>query len=54
MSDLSFLAHPSITFKLGNLAHCINNELADRYVHVCYLTWVIYDISVFGIVYIKT
>jgi len=29
MSDLSFLAHPSISFKLGNLAHCINNELAD-------------------------
>jgi len=43
MSDLSFLAHPSITFKLGNLAHCINNELADRYFHVCYLSWVIYD-----------
>ena len=29
MSDLSFYAHPSITFKSGNLAHCINNELAD-------------------------
>jgi len=37
MSDLSFYAHPSITFKSGNLAHCINNELADRYFHVCYL-----------------
>jgi len=36
MSDLSFLAHPSITFKSGNLAHCINNELADRYFHVCF------------------
>ena len=29
----------------------INNELADRYFHVGYLSWVI---SVFGIVYIKT
>jgi len=37
MFDLSFLAHPSITFKLGNLAQCINNELAHRYVHVCML-----------------
>ena len=32
--------HPSITFKLGNLAHC--NELADRYFHVGYLSWVTY------------
>ena len=46
MSDLSFYAHPSITFKLSNLAHYINNELADRYFHVCYLSWVIYDINV--------
>jgi len=54
MSDLSFLAHPSITFKSGNLAHCINNELADRYFHVCFFCRGSYDISVFGIVYIKT
>jgi len=55
MSDLSFLAHPSITFKSGNLAHCINNELADRYFHVCFfVVGHMNDISVFGIVYIKT
>ena len=54
MSDLSFFSSSIHHFQIAHLTHCINNELADRYFHVCYLSWVIYDISVFGIVYIKT
>jgi len=34
--------HLPITFKLGNWHTVINNELADRYFHVGYSSWVIY------------